>query len=336
VRRSLLWVSLVALTAAGCRDGGSDERPRDDRSRPQPGAVVPDARREPGAFPRVVRDGSGAAIRLEARPRRIVSQTLATDEILFALGLQARLVGASSLARDEAYSNVVAEASSSGVPSVSDAEQILRLTPDLVFVASYSRAEVVRLLGASGAPVYRFTNFERLEDIEANIRRVGEVTGDEAAAERLVAAMRDRLRRIAARHPSAAAARPRVLSYSASGFTAGKNTLFDEIVRHAGGLNVAAEHGLTGFPRIGAEQALAWDPDYLVAGFSRDQKTMVRARLLANPAVASTRAARSDRIVLLDNRALLSTSHHIVHAIEELARVLDDRPDQRPDQRKDP
>jgi iron complex transport system substrate-binding protein len=336
VRRSLLWVSLVALAAAGCRDGGSGERQRDDHPRPPPGAVARDARREPGGFPRTVRDGSGAVIRLEAPPRRIVSQTLATDEILFALGAQSRLVGVSSLAQDAAYSNVVAEAAASGVPSVNDAEQILRLTPDLVFVASYSRAEVVRLLGASGAPVYRFANFDRLEDIEANIRRVGEAIGDEAAAERLVATMRDRLRRIAARHSSAAGARQRVLSYSPSGFTAGTNTLFDDIVRHAGGLNVAAEQGLTGFPRIGAEQVLAWDPDYLVAGFSRDQKTMVRARLLANPAVASTRAARADCIVLVDNRALLSTSHHIVDAIENLARVLDERPDRRSDQRKDP
>ena len=76
-----------------------------------------------------------------------------------------RLVGLSSLSRDPKYSNVVAEASGHPAPSIESAEDILRLKPDLIFVASYSRAETVQVLESTGAPVYRLANLDDLDGI---------------------------------------------------------------------------------------------------------------------------------------------------------------------------
>ena len=57
----------------------------------------------------------------------------------------------------------------------------------------------------------------------------------------------------------------RVLSFS-GGFTAGRGTTFDDIVRRAGAINEAAARGIDKFPRLSEEQVLAWNPDVLVAG----------------------------------------------------------------------
>ena len=182
-------------------------------------------------------DGAGRQVRLASRPVRIVSQTLASDEMLFPIVPPERLVGLSSLSRDPQYSNVLDEASAHPAPSIESAEDILRLKPDLIFVASYSRAETVQVLETTGAPVYRLANLDDLAGIMETIRGVGAAVGEEAAAERVVAEMERRLAAVASRR--AGRPRPRVLSYS-GGFTAGRGTSFDDVVRRAGGINEAA------------------------------------------------------------------------------------------------
>jgi iron complex transport system substrate-binding protein len=271
-------------------------------------------------FPRTVTDGAGRPIRITSRPVRIASQTLASDEMLFAIVPPERLVGLSSLSRDPKYSNVVAEAAHHPAPSIESAEDILRLKPDLIFVASYSRAETVQVLESTGAPVYRLANFDDLDGIMATIRGVGVAVGEEAAAERVVARMEQRLAAVAARR--AGRPRPRVLSYS-GGFTAGRGTSFDDVVRRAGGINEAAARGIDKFPRISEEQVLAWNPDVLVAGYLPGEEEAVRRRLTTGAGVGQTTAARRGQILLLETRRFLAVSQHTVDAVEQLAAGFD-------------
>lgn len=273
-------------------------------------------------FPRRVVDASGHVIVLQAPPRRIVSQTLGTDEMLFAMVDRARVAGVSTLARDPAYSSIAAEVSATSLPAITTSEQVIALRPDLVFVATFSRAELVEVLRASGAPVYRFGNFDRLSDVRANVLRLGEAVGSEAAAEKMVAAMDRRLAAIKARRAHAQSSPPRVLSYT-GGFTAGASTTFDDIVRNSIAVNVAAEQGLKGFPKISAEQVLRWQPDFLVAGVGPGEGPALLRRLRDDPAIAATRAMKAGRVILIDNRALLSVSHHVVDAVDALAAALE-------------
>lgn len=265
-------------------------------------------------------DGAGREVRLAGPPQRIVSQTLGADEILFSLVPPGRLVGLSSLSRDPKYSNVVERARKHAAPSVETAEDILRLKPDLIFVATYSRAETVELLAATGAPVYRLANFDDIAGVKQSIRAVGEAVGEEAAAARVVADMEARLAAVAARR--AGRPTPRVLSYS-DGFTAGRGTTFDDIVRHAGGVNEAAARGVEKFPKLSTEQVLAWNPDVIVSGFLPGEEEALRARLLSASGVAQTTAARKRQIVLIEARRLLAVSQYMVDAVEKLAADLD-------------
>ena len=305
----LVGILLTALVAAGCQ-------PR--TAEPPPAAAA--AAAPAAGFPRTVTDGGGRTVRLLAKPRRIVSQTLGTDEILFSMVPPDRLVGLSPLVHDPKYSNVWEIAAGHPAPVIDTAEDALRLKPDIVFVATYSRAEVVELLSATGAPVYRLAGFDDLDGVMSNIRRVGEAVGEEAAAERLVQQMQARLAAVATRragHPQ-----PRVLSYS-SGFTAGRGTSFDDIVRRAGGINEAAARGIDKFPKLSAEQVLAWNPDVIVSGYLPGEAEAVRRRLTTTPGFAQTVAVRRNQIVLLEARRLLAVSQYVVDAVEQLAAGLD-------------
>lgn len=328
-RRRLAWlgrgaaaVSLAGALAA-CRPAPAPpagEAPAIPKAASAPGSASTRPAASAIGFPRTVIDGAGRSIRLPARPVRIVSQTLVSDEMLFPMVAPERLVGLSSLSRDPKYSNVVPEAAGHPAPSIESAEDIVRLKPDLIFVTTYSRAEVLQVLESAGAVVYRLDNFDDLDGVVANIRRIGEAVGDETAAERMVGEMQRRLTAVAARR----AGRPplRILSFS-GGFTAGRGTTFDDIVRRANGVNEASARGLDKFPKLSEEQVLAWNPDVLVAGYLPGEEANVRRRLRTGAGVGHTTAARRDQIVLIETRRLLAVSQHVVEAVEQLADGLD-------------
>ena len=310
IRAVLIITALLGVVVAGI------EWSR--RWRASPTVEPPRANVASAGFPRQIKDAGGNVLTIPARPQRIVSQTLGSDEILLALCDPARIVAISSLASNPKYSLVIEEAK--GIPAQTDkgAEQIIQLKPDLIFVASYNRAETVELLKAAGAPVFRFANFDTLDDIKSNVRTLGQAIGEDDRAAALVREMEDRIKAVQARLPKRE--RPlRVMSYSPGGFTAGATTLFDEMIKAVGAINVSAEQGLKNFPKISAEQVLEWQPDFIVLGADQRQFDETRNRLLANPAVAATNAARAGRIVTIDNRYYLTVSHHIARTIELLA-----------------
>ncbi|OYT70138.1 MAG: hypothetical protein CFK52_11875 [Chloracidobacterium sp. CP2_5A] len=266
---------------------------------------------------RTVIDGSGRPIAVPAHPRRIVSQTVATDEILLAMISPERLAAVSSLADDPRYSYCADRAKLVAGRCGANAESILQLQPDLIFVASYSRAELVELLSASGAPVYRFTKFGGLNDIKSNIRALGEAVAEPAAAADLVADLERRFAALAerARHRRQ---RPRLMSFGASRFTAGKETTFDDLIRAIGGVNIAAEQGIVGFRQISPEQLAQWKPDYVITSAESGQEDAVRQRLLDDPSVAVAIGRDPQRIVVVESRALTTVSQHLADAAEHL------------------
>jgi iron complex transport system substrate-binding protein len=268
-------------------------------------------------YPRELRDGSGATLKLITRPQRIVSQTLGTDEILLAICSSERIAGLSWASVDPHYSPVVDQARALNVPVIKGAEEILRLNPDLIFVASYSRAEVIDLLRTAGAPIFRFSNYDSLEEIKSNIRTLGYAVGEDDRAAKLITQMESEIEAVRARAP-AGSHRPRIISYS-GGVTAGAGTLYDDVIGVVGAINIPAEHGLKGFPKISSEQIAAWDPDFLITGAPPGKFDEARQALLADPAIASSRAGRAGKIIVLDNRYYLSVAQYIVRTIEALA-----------------
>jgi iron complex transport system substrate-binding protein len=272
------------------------------------------------SYPRVMYDSAGERLIIDKKPVRIVSQTLGSDELLFGVCAGDRLVGASSVALDERYSNVAHQVRLRGLPLVESVEQAVALRPDLVFVASYSSAEQVDLLRATGMEVFRLSNFDRIEGIIGNIRAVGYAGGEDRCARNLVAEMKQRIDAILRLIP--AQRMPRVMIYGTAGYTEGANTLIDEIFNMVGARNVAAEHGIVGSTRINAEVITLWQPDYLVIGAAREDFDRVRRAMLANPAIANSPAGRAGRIILIEDRYILCVSQYVVNAIEVLAHGL--------------
>lgn len=252
-------------------------------------------------------------------PQRIVSLTLATDELLADLVPLERVSGVTYLVDDAEISNVAGRYPGS-VPRLRDTapERVLALGGDLICVAPYNSADFLQLLERSGVPTYRNCTTHSLDEIKAGILTLGERVGEADRAWQLVERMRQRRERLAQRLGSVEG-QPRVLFWSA-GFTAGSGTTIDDLIRAAGGRNAAAERGLKGSTEISPEEVIATDPDYvLTARWSGDPG---QGSIAEHPLLRGLRAVRDQKVIAIEGRYLLSVSHHAVEGAERLAAVL--------------
>ncbi len=273
------------------------------------------------SYPRHATGADDIRTAVPSPPRRLVSQSWSTDEFLYSVVPPQRVVGVSESADRESLSNIYALAQRYRPGVALDPERVLRLEPDLVFTPAAARSDLPGLLRAAGLPVYRMdTAFETLASIEAHIRLVGYLTGEDARAASEACRFRAVVRRAARRKPVGARP-PRVMGFGGI-YSYGSKTLFNDILRVLGAENVAARHGFVGYDRVTDEHIIRWDPEWIVAGADRGRVEQVRARLLANPAITVTAAGRRRQVVVFENHVFLPLSPFTAQLIDALGDAL--------------
>lgn len=265
----------------------------------------------------------------DAPARRIVSQTILSDEVLWALGpaARARVVGVSSLADDVRYSGAAGVWPPEVPRRALTSEGLLALDPDLAVIASFTSPEVRALLSRHGVRLLELTTFTGFADYRAHVRRLAAAVDDAPAGERLIADLDARLDRLAARRP---AVRLAAISWG-DGHVAAGGTSFDDIAEAAGLSNLSKEKGLEGHVPLALELMVAWDPAVIVIGCPAPEPDdpacgAAEAAVAAQPGVRATAAARTGRIVGVPARTLASTGEGMVRAAEILQARLNAGP----------
>jgi iron complex transport system substrate-binding protein len=273
-----------------------------------------------GAFPRTVRAGE-MEVSVPRKPERIISLTPSNDEILCALADEKRIVGLSKFSRDAATSYVSDAARRINVFVDRDAEQVISLRPDLVLAARYTKVDLKALLAETKTPLIVTTDFRNFADVEANVRLIGRAVGEEGRAESVIGEMRRKLDAARSRlRPESEGLRA---LYLASGnFSAGSGTSIHEILTAAGLKNAAAEAEIKGHVKLASEQITRINPDLILiaAGYERDRG--FRQSLENDAQLSAVRAVKEKRIVELQARGVLTVSHHVADAVDELVEAV--------------
>jgi iron complex transport system substrate-binding protein len=278
------------------------------------------------AFPLHVTDDTGAAVMLAARPVRIVSLTLATDEMLLGMIDPARLQGVTAFAADPAVSNVADLAARVPHKLEMNVETVLTLNPDLVLVANWSDAAPVRQLRDAGVPVYQMSSGLTITSIEDKITQVARLTGDEDKGRLLTAGMEARLSAVARRVASIPqGTRVRVIDYGAWGSSQGRGSSWDEMLGRAGLVNgvsgLAADDW--GQVSLSKEKLLLLDPDMVVLpgwvyGNPRGAAAF-SSQFNADPSLQGLRAVKTGRVYQMPEKLKSTTSQYVAEAVEWLA-----------------
>lgn len=264
-------------------------------------------------------DGTPAASKPAAVPRRICSVNLAADETLAFLVDASRMVGVSALVDNEGLSNVVGRYPKGIVRLYANAEKIVELAPDLVCVNAFNSADFVAQVEGAGIPVLRHASPAGFADVRQGILDLGERVGAPERARAIVAEMDRRLGELS-RRLQGIEAKPTVCYWSGA-WTAGAGTTIHDIIEHAGGVNIAARGARRGMAQISVERVLADDPDCLLL-IDRQWLENVPAAEPLPPQFETLRAVRSGRVIRLPPALLATLSQFVADGAEALARAL--------------
>lgn len=186
----------------------------------------------------VVRDETGAELRLPAPARRIVSLAPHVTEMLFAAGAGGYVVGTTD------YSDYPPAAKS--IPRIGgysriDLEAVAALKPDVVvgWESGNAAAAVAKLRGL-GIKVY-LTQPNRIEDIAGSVERIGRLAGTEKEAAAAAANFRERLGQLVARYSARPKLRVFYQIWKQPLMTINSKQIISDAIRLCGGRNVCAQ-----------------------------------------------------------------------------------------------
>lgn len=209
-----------------------------------------------------------------AKPARVVSLNLCTDQLVLQLASRDRIASMTYLARDSAIS-YVAEMTDGLHINHGLMEEIIPLKPDLVLAGSYSTRATTALLKRLGVNVMVFKPASSLADAEQMITDVADALGEPARGRILIERLRASQNAVATSDTT----RPRAVVMRPNGFVTGAGSLVDDILNAAGYANLANEMGIGGFGHVGLERIVVSGPDAMIIAPGRGAPTLSEANL---------------------------------------------------------
>lgn len=259
----------------------------------------------------------GRKVVIKSRPERIVSMAPSLTEILYYLGLGDRVVGVTQ------YSNYPEDARSK--PNVGsyvklNVEKIVSLSPDLaVGTVDGNREGIVKLLDQAGIPAF-IVNPRNVEQTIETVQLLGRVCGVPEHGEELASKLKKRVDRIVQKVQSQKKPRVFVQINTKPIMTVNHNTVLNDLIRLAGGINLFADEPIT-YPRISLEAVLKRKPDVIILAAmvgeeSFDETYREWMKWDTIPAV------KNKRVYLINSDLTNRPSPRIVDGLEMVARLI--------------
>jgi iron complex transport system substrate-binding protein len=272
------------------------------------------------AAPITLQDAQGRKVTI-TDSSRIISIGGAITEVLYALGLEERIIGVdvTSLYPPRAMK----EKPSVGYMRALSPEGVLGLGPSLVLANDGSGPkEAVAVLEAASVPFVRIPDHFNAEGVVERVRMIAAATGTPERGECLAREIESGMARLA--QLRAGISRPARVAFVLS-FTngrpmmAGRNTAADGIIKLAGGVNVFSD--FEGYKAVNDEAVVAAQPDAVV-GMIRDGFDMTADEIFKYPSFALTPAGKTRTYISMDGGYLLGFGPRTAQAATELAKAL--------------
>ncbi|MBQ4085440.1 MAG: ABC transporter substrate-binding protein [Clostridia bacterium] len=254
------------------------------------------------AWPVTLVDHAGREVTIEKEPEKLVSGYYISTSLLIALELDEKLVGIEAKADKRPIYRLSApemiELPNVGTAKEFDLEGCAALEPDLVILPLKlkSAAETLESLGIDVLLV----NPEDQALLNEMIDLIAAATGTQEKAQALKDFTTAQESRLAEALAGAEDPSVYLAGNSALLSTAGEAMYQSDMIRLAGGENVAAQIEDTYWVEISYEQLLAWDPEYIV--LASDAKYTVED-VLADANLAGCKAVANGNVYQLPSKA---------------------------------
>jgi len=274
---------------------------------------------QPSFSPGTFTDDMGRQVAIDKKPQRIVSHVPGITEILFALGLEERIVGVSDFCDYPEAARAKPGVGGFFSPSI---ESIVGQNPDLV-LTSGDVEQLMTQLDSLGIN-YFVLDPEDVGGIITNIELVGRVTGTETEAEEVTRGLRTRMEQVVTRAQNA----PRVKVFYTfattnlnSPWTAGPGSFVDSLITMAGGENIGAT-AIAPWVQFSLEKVVGSDPEVIIVDASHGSAVTPIEELKQHPVWREMTAMKNGRIYTIDGDLVNRAGPRIVQGLEEIASMI--------------
>jgi iron complex transport system substrate-binding protein len=204
-------------------------------------------------------DDAGRRMYFAKPPARIVSLAPSITEMLFAMEAGDQLVGVTDFCD---YPPEALKKPKVGY-SNPNMETLVSLQPDLVVAPNdFLKPDVIVKLEQLKIPVFILAD-KNVEGIFLHLQTLGRIVGRSPKADAVAMQLRQQVAAIQQRIQGMAPVRMLYVLNSQPLITVGPGSFIDQLIRMAGGINVAAKSA-TPYPRLSMEAVLQEDPEALV------------------------------------------------------------------------
>jgi len=274
-------------------------------------------------------DEVGRKVTFPGPPKRIISLAPNITEILFALGMDEAIVGVTLNCN---YPEKAKEKVAVGSYIRVDFERILSLKPDLVIATGAGNTrDMVNRLERLGIPTYVIFP-KKFDDVLQSILHLGQLLRREEKALSIIQEMKERKQKVIEKTKSLP--RPRVFLQIGESpmVTVGKGSFADDLIRLAGGENIAGEERQM-YPRFGREEVLRRSPEVIIISTMNPKGDYDRMISEWNR-WKTIYAVKQGRIHLIHSDLIDRPSPRMIDGLEEMARLIHQGPLLRPPEKE--
>ena len=255
-------------------------------------------------------------------PHRVVSLSPNLTEIIYGVGAFDEVVGVSRFA---SYPPEVSKLPTVGGWQDPDYEKIVALRPDLVLMDAAQAQLVEGKFKQLELPV-RVIKDEKVADVYTAITAVGQATGREGEAAKLLASTREGLRRVSQRMAGLPKRRVVLIVDRTPGtlhdlYTATDGSFLAELVELAGG-QIAVPPDKLGYAKLSKEDLLAFDPDVILDFTHGSVGRFTGDPLEAWKEMPELKAVRTRRVSNVNEDYVPHASQRMVQTAELFARLI--------------
>ncbi len=301
----ILMLATAALFLGGCQEKSSPAKQISETA--------------DGNFPLKVTDCKGYEMILEKKPEKIVSMTLATDEILLTMVEPGRIKALScKYAEDESVSNV-AEMAKDFEKVEDNIEKIVSMAPDLVFTASWMGEDKIQQLRDANIPVYCYKMPRNIDEEKYLLAEIAELVGEEEKGAEIIFEMEKILTSITEKTSNLKEdEKLKVLMYDAHGGIA----MFSDIADKAGVINLFSKAGVERWGNLSKEKIVELNPDiFIIPAWSSRDMEKYKSEISNDPSFATVNAVKNNRIYGLPSKHINCLSQYIAYGVEDLAKI---------------
>lgn len=257
---------------------------------------------------------------------RIISLTVAGDEMLFDLVKRERILAFSGKTVKNKMANVLWDKLDGYQKIEDDMEKVIDLEPDLVVVADWVKKDIVSQLEDAGIKIYTYStpfNYEQQKEV---IKKLSQIVEEEEKGDEIIEDMDRRLDILQSKIKNSKKSSPRILEYSHYEGTNGAGSIFDDMLQKAGGINTAAEEGIGRFSKISKEKVIEIDPDIILIPIwdtnGEKESTNFYNFLKNDKGFSELKAVKNNTIYPISGKYIYIYSQYMIDGIEEIAQSI--------------